>query len=372
MLLCASTAAFGAQPVPDDLRTGLIALQKNDLTLARQTLEHASTVTPENALVWAALAQAYLRSNQMDRARGAAERAAKLAPEDATIQHALALFWSEVGDAAQTITWATADLKHRNTAELHHLLAQAYQASNQPEKAIGEYHEAAERAPANETYAFDLGQMQLRRGDFAGALSTLGAARANFPKSAQIELAWGVAAYGQRRFQDAIDSFLRVIVIDPGVEQPYVFLAQVLDQAGDRMPRILAAFDAWRNAAPRNCLAWCLHAKALNAANGDPAQVEAELRRSIELNGAYWQSHFELGQLLAREKKWPQASAELARSIELNPQNAGAHFQLARVYERMGMKEQALAERAAHERMTAAETGSPLDAAAGAKGISLP
>jgi tetratricopeptide (TPR) repeat protein len=199
--------------------------------------------------------------------------------------------------------------------------------------------------------------MQLRTGDFASALATFDHARQRFPSSAQIELAYGVAAYGQRRFTDAIDAFLQVTQLDASVEQPYIFLARILEQAGDRLPRILAAYAAWEKAEPRNYLPPCLYAKALGAAGDEPAKVEAALRRSIQLNDHYWESHFELGVLLARKREWQTAASELSRGIELNPKNAPAHFQLARVYDKLGRAELAQAERAEHQRLTAAETG---------------
>jgi len=318
VVLLGSSVALAAQPASfdDELRRGLLALQNNNLTEAKQSLEQASRLQPANPKVWIALAQAYLRSKQPVPANAAAKRAEALAADSPVVQQALAIFYSETGDFAR----------------------------------------AAALARHDERFAFDLGQTLLHRGDFAGALSFFEAARQRFPNSAQIELAYGVAAYGQRRFTDTIDAFLRVIRIDPSVEQPYVFLARLLDQAGDRLGQITAAYAAWEKAAPGNCLPVCLHAKALSAAGGDPAEIEAELRRSIQLNDAYWESHFELGVLLVRNRRWEAAAAELTRSIELNPKHAAAHFQLARAYEKLGKPELAQAERAEHQRLTAAET----------------
>jgi tetratricopeptide (TPR) repeat protein len=312
------SVAVAAQPASfdDELRRGLLALQNNNLTEAKQSLEEASRLQPANPKVWLGLAQAYLRSKQTGQASAAAKRAETLAEDDATVRHALALFYSETGDFAK----------------------------------------AAGMAGHDEGFTFELGQALLHRGDFAGAFSFFEVARGRFPKSAQLELAYGVAAYGQRRFTDSIDAFLHVIRIDPSIEQPYVFLSRLLDQAGDRLGQITTAYAAWEKAAPGNCLPVCLHAKALSAGGGDPAEIEAELRRSNRLNDAYWESHFELGVLLAKNRRWEEAAAELARGIELNPKHAAAHFQLARVYEKLGKPELAQAERAEHQRLTAAET----------------
>jgi tetratricopeptide (TPR) repeat protein len=390
-LLSIWAAALAAQESFEaEFRRGLVALGGNDLVAARRSLEDASHLQPTNGLVWAALAQAYLRAKEPKLAEEAALRATGLAAENPPVEHALALYYSETGefskaaeaerqfassraadpqaaaraaelslragDAAQAIPWARTALERTDTAALHHLLSEAYAAANQPDEALQQLREAVKRDPQQEGYLAELGQMELRRGDFAAALATLGQGRSRFPNSAQIALAYGVAAYGQRRFADSIDAFLRVIRIDPSVEQPYVFLARLLDQAGDRLGQIIAAYAAWEKAAPRNCLPVCLHAKALSAAGGDPAEIEAELRRSIQLNDAYWESHFELGVLLAKNRRWEDAAAELVRGIELNPKHAAAHFQLARVYEKLGKPELAQAERAEHQRLTAAET----------------
>jgi tetratricopeptide (TPR) repeat protein len=391
LLLWALAGTLAAQSFEEEFRQGLMALSGRDLPQARQHLESASRLKPDNAMVWAALAQTYLHGKETELANQAAARATRLAPADSPAQHAIAMFYSETGDfgkaasaecqyassqstnaaaaasaadlslragnAPQAVQWAQTALKRGDSAEAHHLLGMAYAASNRLDEAERELRTAAGRDPLTESYAYDLGQIELRRSDFASAAATLGKACQRFPNSAQIQLAYGVAAYGQRRFADAIDAFLRVTVIDPAVEQPYVFMARILPQAADRLPQVVAAFAAWEKAEPDNYLAVCLHAKALGAAAGDTAEIEAKLGRSIQLNDAYWESHYELGVLLARNREWKTAAAELSRSIELNPKVAAAHFQLARAFEKLGDPERAQAERAEHQRLTAAETG---------------
>jgi tetratricopeptide (TPR) repeat protein len=193
-----------------------------------------------------------------------------------------------------------AALQSDDTARMHHLLGQAHAAANRPDDAE-RVRAALERGPLLEVYAFDLRTTATSPRRFRAA-ATLKA----FGRSAQMQLAFGVAAYGQRRFADAIDAFLRVTTIDPSVEQPYVFLARILDQADDRLPQVVAAFAAWEKAEPANYLAVCLHAKALSVASGDASEIEAKLRRSIQLNDAYWESHFEL----TSASEWKQAVTE--------------------------------------------------------------
>ena len=88
-----------------EFRRGLLALNGNALAQARQSLEDASRLKPDNALVWAALAQTYLRSREIKQANEAARRAAVLAPSDPAAERALALFYSETGDFAEAAAW---------------------------------------------------------------------------------------------------------------------------------------------------------------------------------------------------------------------------------------------------------------------------
>ncbi len=390
LLLVPLAAAFQTPTFDDEFRQGLIALQHKDLTTARGSLERASQLQPQNPKVWVALAQVYLGSKQVDQANAAAHRAGALAGGDPVVQHALSIFFAGTGDFAkaaemerqfaasksadsqaaaraavlslqagqpqEAIVWAKAALTQNDNADVRHLLGTAEEAANQPVAAIPDLQRAVELAPDNETFTADLGQALLRHGNFAAALSSLDDARKRFPKSVQIELAYGVAAYGQRKFHDAISTFLRVTKMDPSIEQPYVFMGKILENADDLMPKVLASYADWTVSEPANYLPWFLHAKALDASAGDSAKSEAELRRSIQLNPTFWESHLELGKVLMQRQAWQEAASELARATELDGKQPAPHFQLARVYKHLGKQEEAQAELAEFKRLSASET----------------
>jgi len=83
-------------------------------------------------------------------------------------------------------------LARADTAALHHLLGQAYAAAGQPDPALRELRAAAAGDLKVEEFVFDLGQMQLRAGDFTGALATFDqAAAASRPApSSSSPMAW--------------------------------------------------------------------------------------------------------------------------------------------------------------------------------------
>jgi tetratricopeptide (TPR) repeat protein len=311
--------ALLADQVEDPFRAGLIALNQNNLASAERNLEKASQLQPRDARVWLALAQTYWKLHKLEPSRAAAHNVEAYSGDPAILR-ALALYYSE-----------TEDYKKAEQAL---------------ETAIG-------KNGSNEGWYFELAQLFLKQQDFAAALKALDSGRKKFDKSAQLELAAGVSYYGLRRFPEAIDAFLRTIELDRDVEQPYVFLGRMLDQAEDKLPRIAQAFAAFVQRAPDDYMSNFLYGKCLLAA-GDAARAEDLLRQSIDRNGGFWESHFELGELLDQQGKYEEAAREMQRSIELNSADPVAHYRLARLYDRLGKPAEARAERELHARLSAA------------------
>ena len=297
----------------DLLKQGLVALTQNKLAEARADLEQASHIDPKNAYVWSALAQTYLKANEPKLASAAAAKAESIGGHDPIVSHALALYYSEVGD-----------LSHA--------------------------------AKLDTQVAFSLTKSRLERGEFKQAADVAQAGLTGHPGDAQLTLALGVARYGQRRFEDAVVLFLKVIQIDPQVDQPYVFLGKILDQAGPQLPEITKDYEAWVARNPRSAKAHLLLAKALLAANDRDERAESLLRTSIALDSADWEAHYELGVLLEDNRDHVDAAKELERSIELDPKRPEAHYHLARVYDRLGQPERAEAERDIHRQLTGSRT----------------
>ena len=301
-----------------DLRSGLIALNQNNLAVAQSKLEAASLEMPSDARVWMALAQTYWKLHQTGKAEAAADRAASLA-KDAALLDSLGLFYAQSGSF---------------------------------DKAATSLRAAIESNRFEERYYFDLADLYLKRQQFSAALEALEPGRRIFSRSAQLELAAGVAYYGLRRFPEAIDAFLRTIGIDPTVEQPYVFLGRMLEQAEGRLPKIRGAFAAFVQRAPRSYLSNFEYAKLL--ALDSPAEAEPFLRKSIALDGRFPDSHFELGVLLDRQRHYPEAAREMEHAAELDPADPVPHYRLARLYDRLGEPAKAASERALHRKLSAA------------------
>ena len=232
------------------------------------------------------------------------------------------------------------------------LLAQALTANGQQAEADSHLRSAWEMDKNNGQIAFDRAQFLLKRGDFKSAAEITNEALAKHPDDPQMMLALGVARYGQRRFEEAIATFLNVIRIDSQAAQPYLFLGRMLDQAGAHLPEITRDYQAWLAQDGGNAKAQLLLAKALLAADSKSDKAEPLLRMSIKSDARDWESHYELGVLLANQHKYREAVDQLAASIGLAPNQPEPHYHLARVYDRLGEFDRAKVEREVHQKLT--------------------
>jgi Flp pilus assembly protein TadD len=318
-LLLASPDSAGAL-----LQRGLQALQQGDLNSARTNLEQASQADPQNPYVWVSLAQVYLRSKDPVNAAAAADKAEKAAGANPAIWRALSIYYSETGDAAHA---AKLDTRYR---ELRW-----------------------ESAKADPKLSFEYSQVLLSAREFTHAAEVLAPALAEHANDPQLLLALGVAEYGQRRFEDAAAQFLKVIQLDPSIEQPYAFLGRLLDQAGTRLGEITKQYEARAAREPNNAEAQFLLAKALLVANSRDAKAEPLLRRALTLDPQSWEAHYELGVVLLNRRAYQDAEKELSKASALNPAEPAIHYHLARVYDRLGQPERARSEREIHRQLAA-------------------
>jgi len=299
---------------PDLLRQGLSALQRGDLAEAREDLEQASESDPRNPYVWSSLAETYLRLQDRDKALSAAGKAEKLGGDNPVLVHALGMFYLNAGDLDTGLKFA------KRAADAH--------------------------------LSFEYANALLHQEDFTRAADVITAALAQHPKDAQLTLALGVTRYGQRRFDDAIDLFLRTIELQPDALQPYVFLGKMLDQAGARLPKITTDFERWAAANPDSGVAQLLLAKALLASDEHSPRAADLLQRAVNLEPDNWEAHYQYGAVLESKHDYQAAATQLSTATQLAPNEAMPHYHLARVYDRLGESEKAREQREIHSRLT--------------------
>ena len=257
----------------------------------------------------------------------------------------------ERGDRAQVIEIATRALEHDENSDLRNLLGKAYAQSGERAKANAELRAAIRLQPNSEGFRFDLAQFLLRSGDFGSATTVLQDALLRWPRSAQIELALGVAYYCTVRYDDAVRAFLRTMELAPDVEQSYVFLGKMLSHATLHLKEIANACAASERVSPDNPYAPLLHAEVLIAEPrpmGEPDKADAAairlLEKSIALKGDSAEAYFALGTMMDTEGNYSRAVTLLEKCVRLKPDDPVARYRLGRLYARLGKREQADAE----------------------------
>jgi len=359
--ICAGQAPDAAAP---QTATGWLNLARSQAKQGNReaafaAARRAEALGAEDPAILQGLANFYATAGA-DQAKAAAlgYRYAELKPEDRTAWRRLAQFCLSTGQPERAIAAAKNGFKNDPSAELHGILGTAYAQIKDWKQAETELTEARRLAPYDEAAHFQLAQLYLLQQDFVSAVRVLEEARKTFDKSAQIELALGVAWYGQREFPKAVDQFLKTIRLAPEVPQPYAFLGRILEHAGDRLPEIAARFQEYEAAHPLDPLGHVLHAKAILAQlppAGFPAEAEAALRLlqdALKLEEADAEAHLLAGTLLERKGDFAAAATHLERSIALNGKDPAPHYRLARVYARLGRPEDSRRERELHEKLS--------------------
>jgi tetratricopeptide (TPR) repeat protein len=259
----------------------------------------------------------------------------------------------EKGDSIAVIEIAHRALEHGENAELRNLLGKAYAHSGETQKAVAELRLAVQLQPDNEGFRFDLGQLLLKSTHFEAAATVLEDAHQRFPRSAQIELALGVAYYCSVRYDEAAEAFLKTIDLVPDVPQPYVFLGKMLVHVDSHLREIVSKCIVAERVSPSNPYAPLLHAEAL-IAELKPAEEEAAVRlleKSIALKNNSAEAYFVFGCLLDHKGYYSRAVQLLEKCVQLKPDDPVARYRLGRLYVRLGKDKQADAQFAAQAKL---------------------
>ena len=383
-------------PAPEALlRQGLVALEERDISAAQQYFVQVLKQDPREARAWIGLAQAYRVLNLHGQARRHASEAERHGKDDPLIQHALSMFHSDYGNWSAAAVWEEqfargeqggpeafaravwlymqADMPLRaaevgrealelgESAALHNLLGKAYAMSNQREAGLRHLELAVDIQPYEESMHYDLGHFHLRHLDYDSAREVFLAGQKYFDKSPAIEFGLGIVAFGQRRFTEAIDRFLRTAELAPSMEQPHAFLGRLLQHGPDRLDLIEERLRVFHEQHSRNHFGPFLYGQVLLAklgAGADPealAAIEALLNESIDRNGNFWESHYELGVLAQKRRDFRAAEQHFKRAVDLNPNASKPHYGLERVYRRLGKRAEAREQRALYQQVAEQE-----------------
>lgn len=259
----------------------------------------------------------------------------------------LALCYAGTNQFSQTIQILNS-LKDagRSTAAVNNLLAQAYVATAQPEKALSAFQEAAQQTPLDEKLYLLIADACTDHASYDLGLEVLNVGLQHMPRSARLHYERGVFLSFQNDPDQAASDYEEAAKLAPKTDIAYMALGQDDLLKGD----IRGAIDVTRTAIQKgddNYILLTIFGNAVGLAGTSPQQplfeeAKRALKQSIAERPQYAISRLALGELFLTEGRLDDAVAQLEQARQLAPANATVYSRLATAYRREGHTSQEL------------------------------
>lgn len=252
-----------------------------------------------------------------------------------------------------------ASLAARDRGELYRSRADAEEKQGHFLEAVRQYERAAKIDPS-EPNLFDWGAELLLHRATEPAIEVFGQGHRLYPHSVRTLLGLGTAWFVQGSYDQAASYLCQASDLDPANSQSYLFLGKIQEVETAPSPCIaqgLARFARLRPDDPRANYYYALslwkRSKA-ESKSGDQARVASLLEKATQLDPRFAAAYLQLGNLLAGQKRYPEAVSSYQKAIAANPRLPDAHYRLAQVYMRTVEKRKASAEMQAYDQLAKA------------------
>lgn len=354
-----------------------IRFDENNLPAARQLFEKAKAITPDAEIARALVVISLRLSDREQAAKNYREYAtlAKTVELPAALRAELgtALFESNLNDEAiQELEIAVAldesklnaivslsrayvkrkDIKSagkllesvvaRGVADagIYAALADVYEAGGFVENAIPAMRLAVNKEPKNEFYRFRYGMLLTNSKVPAAGVIRLEEAIKEFPNSARLWLALGIAHYDENKTAEAQVAFEKALTIDAKLVPALAYLGTVNVERANYGEAVKFYEHALAVDESNAVLRYLLADTLLKIPTSDAAQIEKHLKRAVEIDDNLSSAHLTLGRLYVRQERWTEAANSLERAAQLQPKQAETFYQLGRVYARLKRREE--------------------------------
>lgn len=303
--------------------------------------DYAARLGQENgetpaATVRAELGEALLASGLIDEAMS--ELQAALSADPSNVEALIALSRAQVQRkdipaAGRTLEGAVA--RGIDVAPVYAALADVYAAGGYFENAIPALRLAIARDPENEAYHFRYGLLLTDSSAPAAAIIRLEEALKEFPRSARLWLAMGIAQLSFNKNIKAEEAFRKSLEFDPQSVPALAYLGVThaergeFDQAVSFLERAIAVND--KLAGPYYLAADAL----LKLKDADTLRAEKYLTRAVALDPKLAGARLALAKLYERAERWADAVTQLEQCVQLSPELTEAHYRLFRLYTRL-------------------------------------
>ena len=327
-----------------NLATNLVKLHQ--LAPAELEFKRAQALEPSSYDTNHNLGEFYLAAGKLPLAIPPLEKAYHLKPDAYDNGYNLALAYVETGKDASAKRVAQDLLARRDTAELHNLLGDIEEKTQDFVAAEREYQTAAHMDPS-ESNLFDWASELLLHRTLDPAVDVFQSAVQRYPKSSRLAIGLGMALYSRGNYDDAVRTLLRAADLNPTDANCYYFLSKAYDSSPGQADEVIQYFRRFMDLQPQNAKAPYYYAMSVwkgrraQDASVDFQQIESLLKKSIELDSKLSEAHLQLGNLYSDQRKYDAAVPEYQRAITLNADLADAHYRLGQAYVHLGRKDEA-------------------------------
>lgn len=364
---------------PDDAialyNCGLIYGRQKNFVLAETYLERAHNQAPRSAKILVPLVQAQLRTGRAAKAHAEIEAISGAEIDAATRDSLSAMLWENgyIGWATDLVKASPESAKKLfdfgyeraysyfqerqyeeakqcllqlrelapASAKYHGLLGSIYYSLDDPKGASDEFQTAIKLNPIDSDLYSKLAMVFLKHRTPEPAIYIYKQAIERDGKNPSLWVGLGLSYYLASKYDQAIEALERAITLDPQDVSAYISLGDLYLQT-NRSDLALGEMQKAVALQPEAYLPYYYLGKiAAEKTGGQPDSAIAMLRKSIKLNPAFADAHFELGKLLASTGSNEESVKELTAALRLNPSLSGAHYRLAQLYRKTGRNEAA-------------------------------
>ena len=315
-------------------------LQAGNSQAAAQTVEGAMQAFPANAQLAVTLASICIHHNQTQTARNLLEDAYESTPGDSEVRMLLARVSLMAGEPVETLAVlrGMASTAQENPERLF-LMGEAWALTGNLSAAATDLGTLTRLFPKNPTYLCAYGWLEVHRGEYLHAISTLNGAEALDSKAPWIPYWIGVAYYSMRRYQPAGRSCQEALRRQPTFAPAYLLLGITkLDQKN--FSGAAADLEKAVTLEPKGALFRRELGVALFRDN-KLAKAKGQLDRAISLDPKDPAAYYWRARLLATQQAKRQAIADLTMATAIAPHYSAAYTELARLYAETGQPRQA-------------------------------
>ena len=327
-----------------NLATNLVRAGK--LAPAESEFKKAIELEPRSYHANHNLGEFYIAAGKLPQALSYLAEAQRINPAAYDNGYDLSLAYLETGQAAEAKKLVHALLAHKDTAELHNLMAQVEEKDGNFVAAANEYETAAHIDPS-EGNLFDWASELLLHRTLDPAVEVFKAAIERYPKSPRLAIGLGMALYSRGNYDEAVKSLLRAADLNPSDPRCYFFLSKAYDSSPEQAEDVIQRFRRFAELQPQNARALYYYAMSLwkgrrvEDSDLNLNQIEALLKKAVALDPGLVEAHQQLGNLYSDQKKYAESIPHYLEAIKLNPDLPDAHYRLGQAYVHTGDKKHA-------------------------------